>query len=67
MGWERRHGRWYLYRCYREGGRPVKEYLGCQDPWGFGEVAADAAASTGDQGDGTSHLRTPGSLADACP
>lgn len=41
MGWERRGGRYYLYRNRRVNGRPVKEYLGCQDPWGFGELLAD--------------------------
>ena len=42
MGWELRHGgRWYLYRNRRVNGKPVKEYLGCRDPFGFGTVAAE--------------------------
>lgn len=37
MGWELRHGgRWYLYRNRRVNGKPVKEYLGAQNPFGFG-------------------------------
>lgn len=40
MGWELRHGRRYLYRNRRVGGRPVKEYLAADDPLGFGELMA---------------------------
>ncbi|WP_439622036.1 hypothetical protein [Gemmata sp.] len=45
MGWELRHGnRWYLYRCRRVNGKPVKEYLAAQHDRlvpGFGAVMAD--------------------------
>lgn len=41
MGWELRHGeRWYLYRNRRVNGKPVKEYLGAQDRFGFGALMA---------------------------
>lgn len=40
MGWELRHGRRYLYRNRRVNGRPVKEYLGAADRFGFGESMA---------------------------
>lgn len=42
MGWEMRHGgRLYLYWNRRVGGKPVKEYLGSNDLFGFGLEAAD--------------------------
>ena len=35
MGWEVRHGgKWYLYCCRRVNGKPVKEYLAAEGPWG---------------------------------
>ncbi len=34
MGWERRNGRMYLYRNRRVNGRPVKEYLAAEGPFG---------------------------------
>lgn len=41
MGWERRHGRRYLYRNRRVSGQPVKEYLAADDRFGFGALRAD--------------------------
>src|SRR5262245_4233710 len=39
MGWEQRHGRWYLYHNHRVDGKPLKEYLGARDGrFGFGKV-----------------------------
>jgi hypothetical protein len=38
MGWELRRGRLYLYRNRRINGKPVKEYLGAEGP--FGELLA---------------------------
>ena len=41
MGWEVRHdGRRFLYRNRRVNGRPVKEYLAADDPFGFGQLMA---------------------------
>lgn len=40
MGWELRHGRWYLYRNRRLNGKPVKEYLAADDRFGFGALTA---------------------------
>lgn len=40
MGWELRGGRWYLYRNRRVNGKPIKEYLGAQDQFGFGALLA---------------------------
>jgi hypothetical protein len=42
MGWEIQDGRRYLYRNRRVGGRPVKEYLSADCP--FGEMMADDLA-----------------------
>lgn len=44
MGWEQRGGRRYLYRNRRVGGKPVKEYLGPDDPFGLGQEAASKLA-----------------------
>lgn len=45
MGWEWRHGgRWYLYWNRRVGGRPVKEYVGCEDHYGSGAASAHTLA-----------------------
>ncbi len=45
MGWEVRHGgRLYLYRNRRVNGKPVKEYLAADDPYGFGQLTADDLA-----------------------
>ncbi|QDU23913.1 hypothetical protein [Urbifossiella limnaea] len=41
MGWELRGGRRYLYRNRRVNGKPVKEYLGPDDQFGFGAELAD--------------------------
>jgi hypothetical protein len=41
MGWELRNKRYYLYRNVRVDGKPVKEYLGTNDVFGFGAQMAD--------------------------